>query len=116
MIPVSTFNVLLAVDILFILYSVIDHENRLYSNIVTAFLAGLLSAYMYVMISTEMVYDELIGEVHFVTSPSAGFFFVMLSMIMFGYTLFMVYEVIDIALQKKTMEQEATEAPPLEGS
>lgn len=101
MIPVSTFNVLIAVDILFIIYAIIDHENRLYANIVVAFISAVLSAFLNVMISTEMVYDEVSGAMHFITSPSVGYFFLLISTIMFVYTIFMVYEVIDAAAEDK---------------
>ena len=43
MISPLIFWVLVAVDAVLILYSFIDHDNRVYANVITAFLAFLLS-------------------------------------------------------------------------
>jgi hypothetical protein len=101
MIPISTFNLLVVVDILFIVYAIIDHKNRLYANVVIVFLAGLLSAFVGSVISNDVVYDVVAGVVTPVSSPSVGYFFYFVSTIAFAYTVFMVYEIIDEVLQEK---------------
>jgi len=61
MIPLSLFNILVAVEILLVLYSIIDTRNKYYGNIVTAFIASLLGFYLAVVISVGVVqYDPAI--------------------------------------------------------
>jgi hypothetical protein len=45
MIQTSTFNILIAVGIVLMLYSVIDDRNRIYANLVKAYASGLILAY-----------------------------------------------------------------------
>lgn len=111
MIPLSTFNLLIAVDILFVIYSVIDHENRLYANIAIAFLAGILSAFISSIVSTSVVYSEISGVIDIVNSPSVGYLFLLISTVMFVYTVFMVYEVINEATQAKKLAMQPPEEP-----
>jgi ABC-type transport system involved in multi-copper enzyme maturation permease subunit len=101
MIPLSTFNLLIAVMLLLIIYSVIDHKNQLYANIVTAFLSALLAAFLASVISTDVVYDVIGGITTMVSSPSIGYFLQLVSTVMFGYTLFMAYGVISKSLGDK---------------
>lgn len=102
MIPISTFNLMIVIDILFIVYSVIDHRNRLYANVITSFLAGLLSAFLGVAIISGAVYDGSVANV--VDSPSVGYFLAFVSMIMFAYTMFMAYEILNEVFEKKAIE------------
>jgi len=106
MIPISTFNLMVAVDLVLIIYSVIDHENRLYANIVTTFLSGLLAAFLGYAINTEAVYDDLGGVLTVVASPSIGYFLYFVSTIMFFYTALMLYEVIDNAFANKREQEQ----------
>ena len=101
MIPISTFNLLVVVDILFIVYAIIDHKNRLYANVVIVFLAGLLSAFIASAISSDAVYEVVGTTATVVNSPSVGYFFYFVSTIAFAYTVFMAYEIIDEVLQAK---------------
>jgi hypothetical protein len=101
MIPISTFNLLVVVDILFIVYAIIDHRNRLYANVIIAFLAGLLSAFIASAISSDVVYEVVGTTATVVNSPSVGYFFYFVSTIAFAYTIFMAYEIIDEIWQKK---------------
>jgi predicted membrane protein len=101
MIPISTFNLLVVVDILFIVYAIIDHRNRLYANVVIVFLAGLLSAFIASAISSDAVYEVVGATATVVNSPSVGYFFYFVSTIAFAYTVFMAYEIIDEVLQQK---------------
>jgi hypothetical protein len=91
--------------LLLIIYSMIDHSNQIYAHIVTAFLAGLLSAFLASVISTDVVYDVVGGAITIVSSPSIGYFLSLVSMIMFGYTLFMSYGIISGALQSKSVQK-----------
>jgi hypothetical protein len=101
MIPISFFNVMVVIDVFFIAYSVIDHRNRLYANVVLAFLAGMLSAYLALAIQSGIVYDTIGGSINIINSGSAGNFLYLVSTVMFVYTIIMVYEVLDEAFQKK---------------
>lgn len=95
MIPISTFNLLVVVDILFIVYAIIDNRNRLYADLVIVFLAGLLSAFIASAISSNAVYEVIGTTQTAVNSPSIGYFFYFVSTIAFAYTVFMAYEIID---------------------
>jgi hypothetical protein len=101
MIPISTFNLLLVIDILFIIYVVIDHRNRLYANVVFAFVAGLLAAFLGQASISEAVYDVIGGTLTVVSTPSIGYFMGFLSLIMFAYTMFMAYEIIQEQFEAK---------------
>lgn len=104
MIPISTFNLLIVIDILFIVYAIIDHRNRLYANVVIVFLAGLLSAFIASSISTDVVYEVVGVTPTVINSPSIGYFFYFVSTIAFAYTIFMAYEIIDEVLQAKKQQ------------
>ena len=115
MIPLSTFNLLIIVDILFIIYAVIDHRNRLYANIIMAFIAGLLSAFLATAIMNHIVYDGLLMTTQSCSPclvadiPSVGYFLYLLSTIMFIYTMVMIYEVINEAFEKKVIDAKEKE-------
>ena len=109
MIPISTFNLLVAVDIAFILYSVIDYENRLYANIVAAFIAAILSGFLGTIISTETVYDELSCTIHFINSLSIGLFLGFISFVMFVYTIYMLWGAYEENKAYKAMIREREE-------
>jgi hypothetical protein len=112
MIPVSTFNLLIVVDILFIVYSIVDHRNRLYANIPIAFLAGLLAAFLGSAISQEVVYEIVAGARSPISSNAVAPLFYFVSVIMFGYTLFMIYEVLQELFAKKAEMVEQQENLP----
>lgn len=64
MIPLSLFNILVAVEVLLVLYSIIDVRNRYYGNIVTAFIASLLGIFLAVVISVGVVqYDPSVYHI-----------------------------------------------------
>jgi|WetSurMetagenome_2_1015567.scaffolds.fasta_scaffold278548_3 hypothetical protein len=107
MIPISTFNLLVVVDILFIVYAVIDHRNRLYANVVIAFLAGLLAAFLGQAAMSDVVYEVVGGAVTPVNSPSIGWFLAFISLIMFAYTVFMVYEILTELYNEKDATEKA---------
>lgn len=93
MIAVSTFNLLVSMAILMFLYSVIDHENRLYANIVISFASAIMLGWLGEAVS--------IGAMEY-TSRATGDILKFIGFIAFVYCGFMIYEVIDIAFQEKT--------------
>lgn len=93
MIQVSTFNILIAVGIVLMLYSVIDDRNRIYANMVAAFSSGLIFVYAGTAVA--------IGAVASGTSASLGDLLKFIGLIMFVYTMIMGYEIIDEAIRIK---------------
>lgn len=107
MIPLSTFNLLIGIDFLLILYSVIDHRNRLYANIVTSTLAIILSKYIGSAASVDAVQQVLGDDTTIMNSLSFGFFMDLIATVMFFYTVFMIYEMISEYIgEKKAREEE----------
>lgn len=102
MIPISTFNLLVVIGILLVIYAVIDNRNRLYANIPSAFLAALMFAFLGSAISTDAVYESIGGVATAVNSPSVGYVMYFIAVIMFVYTLLMVYDVLMETLAKKS--------------
>ena len=119
MIPILLFSMLVVSGIAMLIYSMIDHKNRLYANVVIAFLSGLLEAFLGSAISVGAVYETVTTGVSMVVvnmtnatsntqlnilpieSPSVGFFLYFVSTIAFSYTIFMAYEIVDEALQSR---------------
>lgn len=101
MIPLSTFNMMVVVAFLMVIYSIIDHDNRLYANVITTFMSGLLFTYLAVSLTTNIIYEVIAGVVTPINSPSLGYFLYFMSIIMFGYTMIMTYEIIDEAYAEK---------------
>jgi hypothetical protein len=99
MIPVSTFNMFVALGIVFSLFSVIDLKNKMYANIVAAFIASMMWGYLSAIMAAGIVqYDS--GLTIQDTSVSIITFFIA---IVFGiYALLMVYE----ARNEKLIEAE----------
>jgi hypothetical protein len=61
MIPLLLFIALFAILIPLFIYSFIDHHNRLYGNIIAAFLVSIIAAYLAVSISIGIVqYDPVV--------------------------------------------------------
>lgn len=109
MIPLSTYNMMIAIAIVLGLYSMVDHQNRLYSNIVAAFLSAVSLSFLAAAITSNAVYDIIAGIQTSVNSPSIGYLIYLFSIFMFGYTLFMAYEIIDEQFQAKEMAQQQEE-------
>ena len=105
MIPLSTFNMLVAIAIVLAVYSMVDHQNRLYSNIVSAFLSAIALSFLASAITSYAVYDIIAGIQTAVYSPAIGYLLYLISIFMFGYTLFMAYEIIDEQFQMKTLAE-----------
>lgn len=58
MVPLAIFTMLAAGVFLLMIYSFIDHQNRIYANIITAFLCALLAAYLGSLAWTGTVYES----------------------------------------------------------
>lgn len=102
MIPISTFNLLAAADVLLLIYAVIDLRNKVYANIVAMFICSMISGYLGTAMYAGIVqYTD--GTIIQDTS---------LAIIPFGfmcaataiYTLLLVYEARDEA---RTVREEA---------
>lgn len=92
MMALSTFNLLVAVVVLMILYSVIDHHNKLYANIALAIVAALTSALLAILIYMGAVQTDAGVEVS--DLPTAGI--LLLFAILIGiYSFFMAWEAKD---------------------
>ena len=100
---------LVAVAIVLGLYAMVDHQNRLYSNIVAAFLSGITLSFLASAIGAYAVYDIIAGVRTQIFSPSVGYLLYLISIFMFGYTLFMIYEVIDEQFQMKAIADKEKE-------
>jgi hypothetical protein len=130
MIPLLLFIALSIMLIPLFIYSFVDMQNRVYANIVAAFLCSLLAAYLAVVITVGIVqYDpsviqnqttlinstclryetqgtdcaEWLNTTYIspvcsscpgvpIVDPSAGFMFVLISIIMTIYGMYMLYE------------------------
>ena len=100
MIPVSTFNMLIAVDLILIIYSVIDLRNKMYANIITAFLASILAGYLSIIMAAGIVqYSDATAIQDTSISIIIGIF----AAVMMVYTILMVFD----AREEKHMEEEA---------
>ena len=97
MIQTSTFNILITLGFAMLLYSTIDHRNRIYSNIVFAFLSGITFAYLADAITLGVVASGV--------SASLGSLLKLISTFAFAYVAFMAYEVVDEEFQKKELAE-----------
>ena len=101
MIPVSTYNMLIAVDLILIVYSVIDLRNKMYANIISAFLASVLAGYLAVVINAGIVQQSdgtAIQDASLAIIP-----FGLISVVMMIYTILMVFD----AREEKRTEEDA---------
>jgi hypothetical protein len=101
MIPVSTYNMLIAVDLILIVYSVIDLRNKMYANIIAAFLASVIAGYLAVVINAGIVqYSDAVS----VQDTSLAIIpFGLISVVMMIYAILMVFD----AREEKKAEEEA---------
>ena len=57
MMPISTFNILLVVFILLVLYSWVDHRNKIYANIAAAIVSIIIGGLLSILIFIGAVQD-----------------------------------------------------------
>jgi len=89
MIPLSTFNILLAVVVLLVIYALVDYRNKLYGNIAAAILASLIGSLLAIRVYIGAVQNEagdLINDL-----PTAGIL-LLVSITIAIYAFFMVME------------------------
>lgn len=101
MIPVSTFNMLIATGVVFTLFSVIDLRNKIYANITAGFIASINWGYLAAVVAAGIVqYNDgsLIQDASLAIIPLG-----LTSVVMAIYALYMAYE----AREEKRMEDEA---------
>ena len=89
MIPVSTFNMLIAAVLILTIYSVIDLRNRMYANILTMFLASIVSGYCSAIIWAGIVQN---AEGVAVQDTSAGIILFIFCIATMVYAALMVFE------------------------
>ena len=92
MIETATFNTILALAALMLIFAITDNTNRLYGNIVLMFLSAITFGWLGTAIS--------VGAVSF-TSAATGDILKMISFAAFLYDAFMIYEVIEEFIQRK---------------
>jgi uncharacterized membrane protein len=102
MIPIDLFMVMVGAVFVLAIYSWIDHNNKVYANIIAAFLSAILAGFCSTVVSTDTVYDAWYctynttsfghncQEVIF-NSPSYGFALGFVSFVMFVYTIYMLW-------------------------
>jgi hypothetical protein len=105
MIPLIVFVALLLMLIPLFLYAFIDHSNKLYANIIAAFLCSIIAIYLSVVISVGIVqYDSVPMESANgcticagapIQDVSVGYVLLIIGVIMMIYALYMVYEAYD---------------------
>lgn len=115
MIPVTTFNLLIAVEALLFLYALIDVKNKYYGNIMAAFIASLIGVFLSVVISVGVVqydpacpvsygYNATVGDSTIFTATCAncppvvitdlatGFILMLFAIPMMIYSFLMIYD------------------------
>lgn len=89
MIPISTYNLLVAVFVIFVLYSLIDYKNKFYANIASAIIASLFGIYLAAMIYLGSVeYSD--GTV--ISDLSVAIIILIPTIGMMVYSYFMAYD------------------------
>lgn len=97
MIPMSIFGILAVMLIPLFLYSFIDLNNRLYGNIVSAFLFTILSGYLAAIANSGIV--EYNGEPF--ADLSLQIILMIFTMVMLIYTLYMSWDAYQEARQER---------------
>jgi hypothetical protein len=89
MIPISTYNLLVAVFVIFVLYSLIDYKNKFYANIASAIIASLFGIYLAAMIYLGAVeYSD--GTV--ISDLSVAIIILIPTVGVMAYSYFMAYD------------------------
>jgi hypothetical protein len=92
MMHLSTFNLLVSVVVVLMLYSVIDYHNKVYANIATAIVATLTSGLLAILVYMGAVQTD--SEVIVSDLPTAGI--LLLFTVCIGmYTAYMIWDAKD---------------------
>jgi len=93
MMPLSTFNLLITVVVVLVLYSVIDYRNKLYANIAAAIVADIIGGLLAILIYIGAVQTDN-GATTISDLPTAGvLLFIMV--VMLAYTAYMIWDAKD---------------------
>jgi O-antigen ligase len=92
MIPLSTFNILLVAVVLLVIYSWVDHRNKLYGNIAAAILASLIGILLSILVYLGAVQTDAGISVSDV--PTAGVLLI-ISVLIGVYAFIMAMEAKD---------------------
>lgn len=93
MMPLSTFNLLATVAIVFFLFAIIDYRNKVYANIASAIVSSLISGMLSLLIFIGAVQTDS-GSYQISDTPTATL--MLLIMIVSGiYAFFLVMEARD---------------------
>lgn len=92
MIPLSTFNILLVVVVLLVIYAWVDYRNKLYGNIAAAILASLIGTLLAILIYIGAVESSTGTQVS--DLPTAGVLLI-ISILIGVYAAFMVWDAKD---------------------
>jgi uncharacterized membrane protein YesL len=92
MMHLSTFNLLVSVVIVLILYSVIDYHHKLYANIATAIIATLMSGLLAILVYIGAVQTD--AGVVVTDLPTAGML-ILMSVLIGLYTAYMIWDAKD---------------------
>ena len=92
MIPLSTFNVLLVVVVLLVIYAWVDYRNKLYGNIAAAILASFISIIMAIVMYLGAVSTDAGAPIN--DTPSAGIM-LLIGVTITLYAFYMVWDAKD---------------------
>lgn len=114
MVPIDIYMVMVGGVFALMIYSWIDHNNRIYANIIAALIAAILAGYLGNIISTNTVYDAwyctynttaLTHECQEVVfnSPSVGYGMGFISFAMFLYVFYMLWDAYEERKMQKAL-------------
>lgn len=89
MIPLSTFNILLVVVVLLVIYAWVDYRNKLYANIASAILASLIGTLLSILVYIGAVQNDAGTQIS--DLPTAGIL-LLISVLIAIYAFFMAME------------------------
>jgi hypothetical protein len=102
MIPISTFNIMVVALLLLVIYSWVDHRNKLYGNIAAAILASLIGGVLAIVMYIGAVSTDAGTPIN--DMPTAGILF-LITLTIAVYSFFMIMEA------KEEYEAELENAP-----
>ncbi len=89
MIPITLFNISIAIGILLFLYAIIDYNHEFYANIIAAFVSGVTFMYCSSVVGAGGVYDVVAGAQHAITDMGSSVLLQYFADIAFVYCLLM---------------------------
>lgn len=103
MMPLSTFNILMTIVVVLVLYSLIDNRNKLYGNIVAAILASIVGTLLAILIYIGAI--EVDTGIYTSDTPTAAIL-ILISIAIAIYAFFMIMDA------KEEYERAAREENP----